>query len=363
MFASYDSARAVAVSSDGSRVFITGGEGFYLTIAYDADTGARVWARHSEGGSGTSLGVSPDGSTVFVTGLSAVDETDADYLTIAYDADTGAKAWARPYVGPAAGDDSATSLGVSPDSSTVFVTGESAGTGTGTDYATIAYDAETGAKAWAARYDGPASGDDHAASLAVDPDGTDVFVSGGSESGATDADYATVTYRAATGEEGWARRYDGPAGADDAASSSAVSPDGTLVLVTGGSERDGSRSDFATLAYRASTGAIVWLRRYDGPSSRLDYGASLAVSPDGLRVYVAGTSFGSGTTSDFATISYKTRTGVKVWVERYDGPATSGSTDNPHDVAVSPDGSKVVVTGESQGLGTGQDYATVAYAV
>ena len=46
---------------------------------------------------------------------------------MAYDAATGAKVWVSRYDGPAHGDDFATALGVSPDGSTVFVTGYSGG--------------------------------------------------------------------------------------------------------------------------------------------------------------------------------------------------------------------------------------------
>src|SRR5262249_1729027 len=45
-----------------------------------------------------------------------------------------------------------------------------------------------------------------------------------------------------------------------------------------------------------------------------------------------------------------TAPGAKLWVARYNGPANYGS-DSPHSVAVSHDGTKVVVTGSSFGSG------------
>jgi DNA-binding beta-propeller fold protein YncE len=79
------------------------------------------------------LEVSPDGSLVFVTGESVGDATALDYATLAYDATSGARRWTSRYSGPSF-DDRATSLGVSPDGTAVFVTGVSSGTSTD-DYA------------------------------------------------------------------------------------------------------------------------------------------------------------------------------------------------------------------------------------
>ena len=62
----------------------------YVTIAYRAATGARLWARHYQNGSADQAGaaavaVSPAG-LVFVTGTSQQDNFfgDRDYATIAY---------------------------------------------------------------------------------------------------------------------------------------------------------------------------------------------------------------------------------------------------------------------------------------
>jgi hypothetical protein len=64
------------------------------------------------------------------------------------------------------------------------------GAAPGDDYATVAYRAATGKQLWASRYNSPESGDDDADSVAVSPDGTTVFVTGWAAVG-----YATVAYR------------------------------------------------------------------------------------------------------------------------------------------------------------------------
>jgi WD40 repeat protein len=223
----------------------------------------------------------------------------------------GSQLWANRYNGPANSDDTATALGVSPDGSTVFVTGYSPGTTTSWDYATVAYNAATGSKVWAKRYNGPASSTDRAIALGVSPDGSTVFVTGSSYAGAADAyDYATVAYNASTGSKVWAKRYNDPVNkGNEIARALGVSPDGSTVFVTGGTYGEFTQSsyDYATVAYNASTGAKVWSKRYNGPGNGDDLAAALRVSPDGSTVFVTGHSSGSTTSADYATVAYNTR--------------------------------------------------------
>jgi hypothetical protein len=90
--------------------------------------------------------------------------------------------WASRYNGSGNGVDVAESLAVSPSGETVFVTGYSnQGTAAGFDYATVAYDAATGAQLWVSSYNGPGNGGDSAFSVAVSPSGGTVFVTGDSD--------------------------------------------------------------------------------------------------------------------------------------------------------------------------------------
>jgi outer membrane protein assembly factor BamB len=365
-----DSAFSVAASADGSKVFVTGnsqgrtGSADYATVAYDAGTGVALWTRRYNGpgdisDSAFSVAASPDGSTVFVTGQSPGATGSSDYATIAYDASTGVSMWTSRYDGPTNGGDVADFVAASPDGSMVLVTGYSLGTTGSYDYATIAYHASTGAPLWVRRYNGPGNGGDVADSVAPSPDGSKVVVTGYSLGATGASDYATIAYDASTGGTLWTRRYDGPGNGDDFASSVAATPDGSKVVVTGPSTGATGSSDYATIAYDTSTGGTLWTRRYDGPGNGDDTAFSVAASPDDSRVFVTGSSEGGTSGNDYATIAYDASTGASLWIRRYNGPGNG--EDSASTIAASPVGSKVLVTGSSQGATSGNDYATIAY--
>jgi WD40 repeat protein len=366
-------AYSVAVSPGGRTVFVTGhsagtdGDVDYATVACNAVTGARLWAARYDGpghawNAASTVAVSPGGGSVFVTGVSQGKSSGLDYATVAYNAATGAQLWVKRYNGPGNGDDGATAMEVSPSGKSVFVTGYSQGKSTGLDYATVAYNAATGAQLWVARYTGPGKGDDYAQALAVSPGGQTVYVTGDSKETASTDDYATVAYNAATGAQRWAMRYHGPAPGNDAAHSVAVSPSGGTVYVTGGSKASSTFLDYsyATVAYNAATGAQEWVARYNGPVKAYDPALSVAVSPSGRTVFVTGQSEGATSGDDYATVAYNAATGTQLWVRRYNG---SGNGDDvATTVVVSPNGQTAYVTGYSSTRSSVDSvYATVAY--
>jgi DNA-binding beta-propeller fold protein YncE len=191
--------------------------------------------------------------------------------------------------------------------------------------------------------------------------GNTVFVTGSSYGGSTaNYDYATVAYNAVTGAQLWVKRYDGPGSGDDQAYSVAVSPAGGTVFVTGYTDTTSTSAgyDYTTIAYNAATGAQLWLASYNGPAKSTSEAYSVAVSPSGGTVYVTGSSWGCVCGGvDYATVAYNAATGAQLWVERYDG--ITGGGNSGRSVAVSPTTGTVFVTGPS--LDVGFDYATIAY--
>ncbi len=318
-YGDYDQPNAVAVSPDGTEVFVTGYSNDantnpdYETIAYNASNGTVIWKQRYSGlppnveNIANAIAVSPDGTKVFVTGGS-IGTNERDYTTIAYNARTGAVVWTKRYSGLGSNDNYAAALGVSPDGNTVFVTGNSADAFNtfSYDYATVAYNANTGAVRWAKRFTGPVNGNNNATALAVSRDGTKVIVTGYGAGSNTANDYETVAYNAASGAVLWIARYNGPVNGDDAARAVAVSPDSSKVVVTGTTAVSASTYDYATVEYDAVTGKVVWTARYNGPNS--DNSASaVGISPDGGDAYVTGTSADASGHGDAATICIQPR--------------------------------------------------------
>jgi len=355
-----DAAYALVVDASGN-VYVTGrsiGSGTgedYATIKYSS-FGDTLWVRRYNGpGNGTdyaqALAVDDDGNE-YVTGNSVGIGTFSDFATIKY-APNGDTVWVRRYNGPGNGNDDAHALAVD-DNGNVYVAGggvQDSAHSPYCDFITIKY-SPAGDTLWVRTYNGPSNGDEYVLAMAVDANGN-VYVTGDSWGGVTLHDYATIKY-APNGDSLWVRRYNGPGNGEDVAYALAVDDSGN-VYVTGYSEGSGTSYDYTTIKY-SPNGDTLWVRRYNGPGNSDDAAGELAVDDSG-NVYVTGYSY-SGAYSDYATIKYSSL-GDTLWVRRYNGPGNS--IDRASDLVVDGSGN-LYVTGSSDGSGTFKDYATVKYS-
>ena len=125
-----DGTDAIGVSPDGTRVFVTGwtadqGLSRDLTIAYRATDGHTFWRKaytNGDDGLADALAVSPDGNVAYVSGAGG-SLSDSGFLTVAYSALTGARVWAKAYDGPGGGFDRVYDMVLSPSGAEMFVTG------------------------------------------------------------------------------------------------------------------------------------------------------------------------------------------------------------------------------------------------
>jgi len=373
-------ATGVAASPAGGAVFVTGSDGSFLTIGYDAATGTQRWVSQYAGpakksSAANAVTVSPDGRAVFATGQTLNAQGEPEYATVAYDASTGTRLWASLRAGHAASGAAAAAearaIVVGPDGKVVYVTGFSGHAGAGGriglgvyDYVTIAYDAATGSALWSARYDNGRN--DQGRAIAISPSGKVVYVTGRSLAEKTGYDAATIAYNAATGKKLWAARYNGRASKNDFGQAITVAPDGKSAYLTGGSQGTTSRRDFAAVGYNAATGRQLWARRYNGPGNLNDSGTGIAVSPSSATVLATGWSDGKGGRYDvqWATIGFNATTGAPRWTKRY-GVIGAGDTavNIPAGVVVNPRGGTAYVTGSAAEFKEEGFFGTVAYSV
>ena len=348
------------VNANGNPIVTGGSENAdrnsdFYTAKYST-AGLLLWERRYNGtgnrhDQATAIAVDVSGNVV-VTGFSENANQDGDYFTAKYSATTGAVLWKKRYNGTGNAYDQVKDIAVDA-SGNVIVTGLSENAAGNRDYYTAKYAAATGALLWGKRYNGKGNSSDEAVDVAVDASGN-VIVTGYSGNAIGDNVYYTVKYAAATGAILWQRASNGTEG--DFATALTVDAKGD-VIVTGYSNNSAGNFDYCTIKYAAATGAVLWVKRYNGLAGD-DFASDIAVDASN-NVVVTGFSENAAGNGDYYTAKYAAATGAVLWGKRYN--ATGNGKDIPSGIAVDVSGN-VVVTGSSENDKGDFDVFTEAYA-
>ncbi|MDF7812048.1 SBBP repeat-containing protein [Hymenobacter sp. YC55] len=355
----YDLVRDLAVDAAGN-VVVTGtsdnGSSYdYATVRYSS-SGQQLWAARYNGAGNSydeATGVAVDAAgNVAVTGFADVGGGNWDYVTLMYEAASGQPLWQARYNGSDSSYEEAKDVVVDA-AGNVAVTGRSYNSAGQSEYATVKYAGASGQPLWASRYSGATAGDEQAVSLAVDAGGN-VVVTGISNTSSIDADYATLKYAAASGQQLWEARYTSAQTISHAIQATDMAVDAAgNVVVTGHPPTTVGSSYYATVKYSAS-GQKLWEARY---ASGFISNNSLAVDVDAAgNVYIAG-SFNY----EYTTIKYDGASGQQLWVRRY-FPGGINRGNYVTDLAVDAAGNAYVTGASVMGITTGYDYATIKYS-
>jgi hypothetical protein len=341
----------------------TGCNGLFRFIAAKySPTGQRQWIAYFNIGNNCDgiggIGVDAEGNS-YISGSTGDDHLGPD-VTIKYDPN-GKQLWAAKlnivqthFVSGLALDKSAN----------VYITGTSGDNGAFTDDAYTAKYDTNGNLLWKDVYlpGNPGTVLSENAAIALDAAGN-AYVAGSYQPivGASNGpSTAYVIKYGVTGNRVWVATHQtagSPDGGGDFPSAVALDGQGN-VYATGrwvSSASFPQISDFSTLKFNSS-GTLRWQRRYTSEGSADSEAVGLGVNSNG-DVYVTGKSTSTtGAGEDFATLKYDT-SGNQLWLARYDGPGHGDDT--PANLVL--DGGDVIIAGTSIGSGTGQDWATVAY--
>lgn len=316
----YDFSNWVAID-DQENVYITGYSRGYsyqfdiATVKYDS-SGNQLWVARFDGpGNYSDEGhkvIAPNDGYVYVVGYVNPygSGTLRDYVTIKYNAATGDTAWARTFNGVPDDLDEARDIEVDALGN-VYVTGSSRGVGTLNDVLTIKYDS-LGDEKWIARYNNPdTSLTDGGYGVEVDSAGN-VYVTGQSQGLGTGTDFVTIKYDS-LGNQLWATRYNGPANgldrpSDETGGKCMAIDQYANIYVAGISRGATSLNDYIAIMYD-SAGVEQWVAGYNYCDS-VDNALALAIDYSG-GVYITGRSVGLGTYGDWATVKYWSAVGIE----------------------------------------------------
>ena len=348
---------SVAIKQDNAgNIYVTGcvngnntGTDIIL-LKYNTVTGDTVWVRYY-----SSQGLNEDKATalevdalgfVYLTGYTF--QSSRDIITLKYDP-AGNLVWAKTFNGSNNGGDYGLAIEIDA-AGNVYVGGRS--DDAGDQHFTAVKYSSAGTQLWASVYNGPLSRSfDQPDDITIDNNGN-IYLAGFSTvmQDLHTSDYLTVKFNS-NGNLQWAKRYNGTADDEDAATG--IIYVNSAVYVTGRTDSLNGNYNYFTIKYNDANGDSLKSAFYSGPPLRQIDNAVRIKADNAGNVYVTGLSMGVNNTFDYATVKYNSDLDLQ-WVSRFEGTGF----DTPSDMVIA--GSDIYVTGASDGVSS-KDYLTVKY--
>lgn len=149
----------------------------------------------------------------------------------------------------------------------------------------------------------------------------------------------------------WTKSY-----TDSSSTNTHIAVDGAGNCYSGGVIRHTGGANLVLFKYNIN-GNLQWISKYIMPVYRDAQPNNICVNRTGTYVVAGG--MGGFSSYDYLTIGFNALTGDTVWTRKYDGP--NQGYDEINDMVMDKY-NNVYVTGRSDGVGTGYDYATIKYS-
>ncbi len=325
----------------------------------DGTTGEVLWSLHYASPEGVDEGaldmVLDSQDDIFITGYAMIGSQGKQALTMKISGSNGSIIWTDTFGGSDAEHDLAWDIVIGSDDNPV-ISGIVLESGAVANYFVRKMDSSDGSVIWDKRgTEAQYNVDSRGTWLSIMDNGDVVMAQ--RTFGSNGYDIYLHRFAASNGSTVWSRTFDGPTHGGDEPRDMIVDSEDNLLIC--GVQDISWNYNYMVLKIDGDTGDTLWNANYDGPPGWYDVASSIAEGPDGT-VLVTGLSDGTGTGWDWATIAYNSSDGAQVWEKRFDGP-TSQSDEASHVIA-SPEG-EVFVTGYGYGDGSNKDMFTVCYQV
>ncbi len=291
----YDHANCVATDKNGN-VYAAGKSrvsqyGDQFTVIKFTPSGSQAWIKNYgvqlyDSYDEAKAMVINDSGFIYVAGtsFSRFSNLTKDYLTFKLDT-AGNQYWYATFNGIGNGDDDAKAISAD-NAGNVYVTGQSRGASMTDDYCTVKYNS-SGVKLWQAYYNGPGNSGDYAYDVSADAAGN-VFVTGQSIGSGTADDIATVKYNS-NGILQWVQRFNGSANGSDFGNTIELDK-GSNVYVCGMAKETSTGFNSILIKY-TSNGVLRWSKQDSSNDSlnSVEAASSIKLDSTKTRIYLTGT--------------------------------------------------------------------------